>query len=369
MYPHELRLASLRIALETAGLGGAVLSQPQHVFYFTGFLPGPAPHYLVIAPQRAAAVGPAPIPGWETILYSSYDIHHGWDIPNHSAATLEEAINAVGLTGKALGAELPHLTAHAFATLSAQRNTLHDLSHLLWSLRRIKDPAEIAQIKANVAANDHMFGLVQQAIQPGVSEYDLWGRIYTEMCRANGGPITLEADLGVGPRGANPDAKPGPYLVERGDAVFVDVYSCQHGYYADTTRVFFTAEPTPKQREVYGILLEALVAGEEALRPGVRACDVDAAVRGVIAKAGYGENFYHHSGHAYGVFQQEKPYLIPAETTTLEAGMILTLEPGIYLPGWGGMRLESNYLISQGGLERLDNYPNSIAIPGIAKNL
>ena len=150
---------------------------------------------------------------------------------------------------------------------------------------------------------------------------------------------------------------PGPFQVMAGDSVFVDIYSCQHGYYADTTRVFFTGEPTSKQRQIYRILIEAIAAGEAELRPGVRACDVDAAVRGVIKTAGYGENFPHHSGHAYGLFQQERPYLIPAERMILETGMILTLEPGIYLPGWGGMRIEGNYLIEPKGSRRLDQYP------------
>jgi len=354
-------LTLLRSALESAGLGGAVFSQPQHIFYFTGLLPGVAPHYLVIAPQRAVAVAPSSLGDVETILYTSYDIHDGWNVPENATTALSKALDATGLAGQAVGVETAHLSARAAAILGVKLNTLQDVSELLWNLRKIKDAAEIVQIEANVAANDRMFAAVQQAIRPGVSEFALWGLIYTEMCRAAGGPITLEADLGVGRRGDNPDAKPGPFHVQPGDAVFVDVYSCQHGYYADTTRVFFAGDPTPKQLQIYGILVEALAAGEALLRPGVRACDVDAVVRGVIEKAGYGAYFPHHSGHAYGIFQQEKPYLIPAETMALEAGMILTLEPGIYLPGWGGMRLEGNYLLESAGHRRLDQFPFSHA--------
>ena len=89
---------------------------------------------------------------------------------------------------------------------------------------------------------------------------------------------------------------------------------------------------------------------------------VDAAVRGTIAKAGYGDYFPHHSGHAYGLFQQEKPYFIPAEKSPVEEGMVMTLEPGIYIPGWGGMRVERNYVIEASGVRILDKFPTEIAV-------
>ena len=207
-----------------------------------------------------------------------------------------------------------------------------------------------------------MFEAVQQAVRPGINELDVWSVVYQTMCENAGGPISLEADVGAGLRASNPDVKPGHDRLAAGDSILVDVYSATHGYYADTTRNFVLGRPTRRQREIHAILEEALAAGGQQLAPGVRASDVDAAVRGVVEQAGYGQNFPHHAGHSYGVFQQERPYLIPADTLPLEPGMILTIEPGIYIEGWGGMRLEGNYVITENGAQRLDRFPAKLIV-------
>ncbi len=356
----EHRLRALREGLETAGLAGAVISRPEHILYFAGVEPGPTPAYLVVGPQSLTAVAPAALAGCQTVTYTAYDIHHGWSIAQGAAQALAQALAKSGLRGRPTGVELAHLTANAMAAAAPQIGEPRDIADLLWGLRRIKDAGEIAQIEANVAANDRMFAAVRAAIRPGLPELELWAVIYRAMCEAAGGPITLEADLGVGARGVNPDAKPGPHSLAAGDTVFVDVYSAAHGYYADTTRVFTAGRSSARQREVHEVLAQALAAGEAQLRPGVAACAVDAAVRAAIERAGFGPSFAHHSGHAYGLFQQERPYLIPAEPMPLEEGMVVTLEPGIYIAGWGGMRLEGNWLITASGARRLDRFPSEL---------
>jgi Xaa-Pro aminopeptidase len=359
---YQRRIAALRAALEAEGLSAALLSRPQHLFYFTGAMPGPSPAFLLILPHRVIAVASSPVQDCETITYTDYDIHNGWSITEGAAQALEKALTGHRLASKAVGLELANLPA---VFLSAIRGHIADpveLSDLLWAMRRVKDADEIAQIEVNVGANDCVFRAVQAAIRPGLDELSLWAIIYQTLCDAAGGPITLEGDLGVGQRGSNPDAKPGHERLASGDALFVDAYSATAGYYADTTRVFTVGEPTAKQREIFNILTEAKAQGESQLRPGVPANVVDAAVRGVIERAGYGAYFPHHSGHAYGIFQQERPYLIPAEKMPLEAGMIVTLEPGIYIPGWGGMRLESNYVLEAQGARRLDQFPSELIV-------
>ena len=357
------RLEALRAALEAQGLAGALLSRPQHLFYFTGAMPGPSPAFLLVLPRRVVAVAASPLTkSCETITYTDYDIRNGWSVVEGARRALEEALAGAGLRGKDVGLELAHLPAVFIPAIQGHIGAPYELDDLLWSLRRIKDAGEIAQIEANVAANDRVFRTVQAAIRPGISELELWALVYQTLCDAAGGPITLEGDLGVGTRGSNPDAKPGRERVASGEALFVDVYSALHGYYADTTRVFSVGEPAAKGRAIFNVLAEAKAAGESRLRAGVPANDVDAAVRGVVERAGYGANFPHHSGHAYGIFQQERPYLIPAEKMPLEAGMIVTLEPGIYIPGWGGMRLESNYVIGAQDARRLDQFPSELII-------
>jgi Xaa-Pro dipeptidase len=356
------RLEALRAALEAQGLSAALLSRPQHLFYFTGAMPGPSPAFLLVLPRQVIAVASSPLANFETITYTDYDIHNGWSVTEGATRALEQALAGRSLASQAVGLELAHLPAAFIPALQRHGAAPIELGDLLWGLRRIKDADEIAQIEANVEANDRVFRAVQAAIRSGIGELDLWATIYRTLCDAAGGPITLEGDLGVAQRGSNPDAKPGHERLASGDALFVDVYSAIHGYYADTTRVFSVGEPTAKQREVFDILANAKAMGESQLRPGVPANVVDAAVRGVIEQAGYGAYFPHHSGHAYGIFQQERPYFIPAERVPLEAGMIVTLEPGIYIPGWGGMRLESNYAIGAAGARRLDQFPSELII-------
>ncbi len=358
----QRRLEALRGALEAEGLAGAILSRPQHLFYFTGAMPGPGPAFLVVLPRRAIAVAQAPLGDLETVTYTGYDIHRPLSAADEAAAALRQALDGGPLTGRAAGVELADLPASFMAAIAGQIGAPRDIAALLWRLRRIKDAGEVARIEANVAANDRVFQALRGAVQPGRTEIDLWAAVYHAMCREAGGPITLEADLGAGLRSGNPDAKPGPERLLRGEGILVDIYSATHGYYADTTRVFTVGPPTARQREIHGILEEALAAGEAALRPGAPACAVDAAVRGVIERAGYGPNFPHHSGHAYGIFQQERPYLIPGEPLPLEQGMILTLEPGIYIPGWGGMRLEGNYVLTAEGARSLDRFPRQLVV-------
>lgn len=353
------RIDALRDVLEENRLGGAILSRPEHVFYFTGTLPGPSPAFLIVLPQTLIAVAPTTIAGYETITYTDYDIHNGWDVGQEASRALAHALSA-RKSRRPVGAELVHLAATYGTAVHDAVGELYGIADLLWRLRRIKDDNEIARIEANVAGNDRVFRTVRDTLAPGMTEIDLWALVYRTMCENAGGPIALEADVGAGTRASNPDVKPTAAEIASGDVVLVDVYSATHGYYADTTRVFILDEPSTQQRQIHDILAAALTAGEATLAPGVSGSEVDAAVRGVIERAGYGPHFPHHSGHAYGLFQQERPYLIPAETLPLEAGMVVTIEPGIYLAGWGGMRLEGSYVITETGARRMDCFPSSL---------
>jgi Xaa-Pro aminopeptidase len=354
------RLDDLCAGLEHQRLAAAVLSRPEHVFYFTGLHPGLNPAFLVVRPDRQTVVAPASVARPDVVAYTDYDIHTGWSVSENAGAALSGVLRASGLASQRVGIERAHLAACYLDVVQAQASETSDIASILWHQRRIKDVVEITQIEANIAANDRAFAAVQQAIRPGISEIDLWVVVYRAMCEAGGIPIILEADVGAGPRASNPDVKPTNTRLKTGDAVLVDIYACGHGYYADTTRVFTLGSPSVKQREIYSILEDALASGEALLGPGRQASEIDASVRGVIECAGYGACFPHHSGHSYGLFQQERPYLIPAETLALEPGMVLAIEPGIYIPGWGGMRLEGSYVITECGARRLDRFPSGL---------
>ncbi len=354
------RLIALREALDQQGLHAAILSRPEHLFYFAGATSGVTPAFLIVTPDKVVAVSPTPLGDEETVTYKTYDINTGWAVTEDATAALDRVLRGAGLRDRRVAAELSQLPSAFLPAIQGQVGEVQAIDDILWRLRRIKDEAEIAQIEANAARNDHIFGLLREAVRPGVKDFALWAVVYAALCEHAGGPVTLEADLGAGLATVNPDARPEGYVLTEADHVLADIYSATHGYYADTTRVFAVGEPTVKQMELHWVLEDALEAGADVLRPGVEARAVDAAVRKVIADAGYADNFPHHSGHAFGLFQQERPYLIPAEPMPLEAGMLITLEPGIYLPGWGGMRLEGNWVITEDGARRLDRYPDRL---------
>jgi len=358
------RIERLRTTLDQNGMRTAILSRPQHVYYFSGVMPGASPALLIITQNRMLGIAPIALGTIETILYSDYDIQHGWNVSEAVGQALEKALNSCFPLGRVVGLELDHFPAVWMPVALRHLREPRNLKEILWYTRRIKDAFEIQQIQTNIAGNDRMFQAVQDTLRPGISEWDVWAVIQNTLNRNAGEPVLLEADLGVGAHSSNSEAKPGPDRLRLGDIVFVDVYSATHYYYADTTRVFVLGEPNPRQCQVHSILEAALKAGESRLKAGMPANQVDSAVRGVIEQAGFGPNFPHHSGHAYGLFQQEKPYLIPAESCPLETGMVVTLEPGIYIPGWGGMRLEGNYLIGPESAQRIDQYPSELIVCG-----
>ena len=358
----ETRISRLREHLAGAGMRAAVISRPQHIFYFTGVMPGPAPALLLVTQSRLLGIAPAPLGAVQTLTYMDYDIHKGWDVFASVADLLDRALSDLFPIGRIVGLESDHFPAVWIPVALRHMREIRPLKDLLWKVERIKDARELKQIETNVAGNDRIFEAVQSAIHPGMAELELWAIVQAGLNHNAGGPVLLEADLGAGIKGVNPDAKPGHELLKQGETVFIDIYSNTHGYFGDTTRVFAIGNPGERHQAVFDVLQAALQAGIARLTPGTPANQVDASVRGVIERAGYGENFPHHSGHAYGLFQQEKPYFIPAETTALEAGMIVTLEPGIYIPGWGGMRLEGNFVIEPGGARRLDHFPSELVV-------
>jgi Xaa-Pro aminopeptidase len=356
------RLLKLRKAFSTGGIDAVLISHPRHIFYFTGRMPGQSPVFLLVSDDRELMISPVNYEEIDSIQYVDYDIWNGWDLQQNIINALNAAFHQRNLQSCILGYEENHLQGYVLRELLKKENQLVGIDNLLWNLRKIKDVTEIARIEANVKVNDDAFMMIQEILQPGISELALWSKIHETMREKSGVWFQLEGDLGCGVRGEDLGAQPGNDALKTGECVFIDIYSAMHGYYADTTRVFSIGKPSKKQLDIHKVLEDALFTGENELRPGVAANQIDDVVRKVINRAGYGDYFTHHTGHAYGLFQQEKPFIIPADSTPIESGMILTIEPGIYIPGWGGMRIEGNYVIENGSARRLDHYPSSLTI-------
>jgi Xaa-Pro aminopeptidase len=172
-----------------------------------------------------------------------------------------------------------------------------------------------------------------------------------------GGPFALEGNFASGPRTLANEPPATNRQLQAGDVIFIDLYPIIHGNAADLTRSFIVGKPSEAQLERHEVLKNALAAGVDALNPGVRACDVDRAVRSSIATALGGYTFPRHAGHALVLEAQERPMLVPGDNTIIEPGMAVAIEPGPYLPDLGGMRVEGNYLVTETGCMSLSDYP------------
>jgi Xaa-Pro aminopeptidase len=170
------------------------------------------------------------------------------------------------------------------------------------------------------------------------------------------------AVVGSGPNGANPHHGAGDREIAPGDLVVLDFGGALDGYGSDITRTVAVGEPTARAREVYEVVRAAQQAGVEAVAPGVPCEEVDRAARAVIEAAGYGELFFHRTGHGIGVTGHEPPYIVAGETAPLEPGMVFSVEPGIYVPGELGVRIEDIVAVTEDGVRRLNNAPRELEV-------
>jgi len=229
------------------------------------------------------------------------------------------------------------------------------------ALRVIKEPAEIELLRRAGASADVVAGLLAKHTFGGKTEAQV-SRELSGILEANGTESVSFAIVAAGPNGASPHHEAGEKVIEEGDAIVVDFGGTIGGYGSDTTRMFHVGEPSAKYLEVHAVVQAAQEAGVAAVRPGVTAESVDAATRKVIADAGYGDYFIHRTGHGIGLDAHEDPYIIEGNTQLLEPGMAFSVEPGIYLPGEFGVRIEDIVVCTETGVERLNLSPREVAL-------
>jgi Xaa-Pro aminopeptidase len=228
-------------------------------------------------------------------------------------------------------------------------------------LRAVKDPDEIERLRVVAHAADAAFADVISLPFAGRAEAEVAAEL-DRLLREHGHERVDFTIVGSGPNGASGHHEPGERRIEPGDAVVMDFGGMRDDYCSDITRTVFVGEPTDEAREVYAIVREAQQAAFEAVRPGVAAEDVDRAARAVITDAGYGERFVHRTGHGIGLEVHEPPYILEGNATPLEAGMTFSDEPGIYLEGRFGVRIEDQVVVTPGSGERLNDATRELTI-------
>ena len=231
-------------------------------------------------------------------------------------------------------------------------------------LRQVKDKAEIEALAAAGAAADRVAARLGTEVDfEGMSETVLARRV-AEMVVAEGHDLAWDPIVASGPNGASPHHEPGERVIERGDLVVIDFGGRVSGYYSDTTRTFAVGEPTAEQKEIYEVVRAANQAGRDAVRPGVAAEEIDRASRSLIDDAGYGAYFIHRTGHGIGLEVHEHPYIVESNNQTLEPGMAFSVEPGIYLPGRFGVRIEDIVVVTDDGARDLNAFNRGLVVVG-----
>jgi Xaa-Pro aminopeptidase len=228
-------------------------------------------------------------------------------------------------------------------------------------LRAVKDAHEIERLADAGEAADASFHDIVKVRFAGRTENDVAADLAAAL-RGHGHSQVDFTVVGSGPNGANPHHEAGERTIQEGDMVVLDFGGLKEGYGSDTTRTVHVGEPTDEEREVFEIVRRAQQAGFEAVRPGVSCEEIDRAARKVIADAGYGERFIHRVGHGIGITTHEPPYMVEGEERPIEPGMCFSIEPGIYLSGRFGVRIEDIVVATEDGGRRLNNTSHDMHI-------
>ena len=228
------------------------------------------------------------------------------------------------------------------------------------ALRRIKTEEELEYIARAEAIGDQAFAAVLKKIQPGMTELQLAAELEYEMKKAGAEGTSFSTIVASGLNSSMPHAIPGTKKLEEGDFITMDFGCLVNGYCSDMTRTVVLGKASEKQKEIYQVVLKAQLAALDAIREGVTGKSVDKVARDIIAEAGYGDCFGHGLGHSVGLFIHENPRLSPSDDTVLQAGMTETVEPGIYVPGFGGVRIEDTVVVTKDGHRNLASSPKEL---------
>ncbi len=366
------RLERVRQAMDHQGIDALLLSHGADLPWLTGYSAMPLERLtLLVVPRRGTPV--LVVPGLEAprVPDSGGMVELApWSDAEDPMALVTDLLRRAGATAGRLG-----ISDRAWATtvLGLQRHLpearWREASAVTAPLRAVKDATELEALRRAGAAADR----VAAALQAG--EIPMVGRREADVSAELGARLLAEghfqvnfAIVGSGPNAASPHHEPGERVIQAGETVVCDFGGAlaldgDVGYCSDITRTVVTGEPTAEVGEAYEVLRRAQQAGVAAARAGVTAASVDAVTRTVIDEAGWGEYFIHRTGHGIGIEEHEDPYIVVGNETVLESGHAFSVEPGIYVPGRFGMRLEDIVIIDeQGGPERLNRADHALAV-------
>jgi Xaa-Pro aminopeptidase len=350
-------LTGIRAQMQATDLDALVVSSTPNRTWLTGFRGSagtvvitPSSLYLLVD-FRYIEQAKVQAPTAQTVMYKSL------------YPSLRELLTT--LVVKRAGFESGHVVHKTWLRLQAELPDVTWVGVDSWieSARGCKKPEELAAIEKAVAIADQAFMALIPKIKPGISEHELALELEFEMRRLGAERMAFDIIAASGVRGSLPHGAPTDKIIEHGDLITLDFGAVWQGYHSDITRTVAVGSVTDKQREIYDLVLTAQLAGIAATTPGKTGREVDAVARDIITKAGYGEQFGHGLGHGVGLeIHEEYPRLSTTCEVVLQPGMVCSVEPGVYISGWGGVRIEDLVVVTESGCRVLNTAPKELLI-------
>jgi len=354
MSRYAARRDKLRRTLRKEGVDALLVTNYTNVTYLTGFTGDDS--YLLLLPKGEIVVSD---PRYTTQLEqecpgleASIRPPGVGMVDTVARITTSGGIGKLGIEGNAMTVALRDQIASALPKV-----TLVSLVDAVEDLRIIKDKEEVAEIQRAVWFAERAFQVIRASLRPERTEKEVAAELEHQIRLYGGKSCSFPPIVAVGARAALPHARPTEQKIGADDFVLIDWGADGGLYKSDLTRVLVTGKIPPKLERIYRVVLSAQEQAIEAIRPGISCGEVDQVARSIIAKAGFAKQFGHGLGHGIGLDIHEAPRLAANQHLKLEPGMIVTVEPGIYLPGWGGVRIEDDVLVTKSGYQVLTTLP------------
>lgn len=354
--PHTGRLERLHRLLAATDAEALLVTNPQDVAYLTGFLGGDS--YLLVTSGKSIVISDFRYQEELEPIRPLADIHIRRQGMTQAVAEVisSRKISRCGIQAESMNiAEMEAISRHLAP------NSLVSTTGLVGQLRAKKDGTEVALIKKAIRIQQDALNAVLPTLEPGQTELEVAARIESEMKTRGSREPGFQTIVAAKANGSLPHYRPGKEKLAKNKPVLIDWGAVFQGYHGDMTRVFTLGAWPLKIREIYQIVLDAHLAAAAGLAPGKTTHEIDAIARSYIVKHGYGEHFGHGLGHGMGLNGHEDPRLNPMfASQVLQPGNVVTIEPGIYLPGLGGVRIEDDFLVTEDGSENLCTLPKDL---------
>jgi Xaa-Pro dipeptidase len=350
--------------MEARGLDAICLSPGANLYYLTGFATE-AYERLTVAFIPAADEPVLVVPKLdEQKAHQDAAVENviGFSDAEDPVTVLRTILQKLRLETATVGVE-DHMPFRTYSQLIEAAPNLRAVraSALLFQTRLRKSGEEIELLKRAGAIVDQGFKAAVQAISPGITELEAASKLEYDLKKLGGEKVPFCVVLG-GPNSALPHGNPSERRFKIGDLVVMDFSATYRGYFADITRMVSMGQPNSRQKEVFETVLSAEQSAVENVKPGKEAGEIDAVARGIIRNRGFGQYFVHRTGHGLGLEVHEKPDIVEGSKEILERGMVFTVEPGIYLPGDFGARVEDDVVVTAAGLELITNSPRTLVV-------